>query len=206
MTSSPTTPRALPAIARHLHNERGGAKLLVLLTLVGLAGLVAAYAVMATPAPVPGGGDRAQVEPAARPEPSSLPAQAMTAAPSAEPDPSARHISPAQRDALIAALSGKQGAKVVVAFVQDDREGQAYALEITDLLKASGWDVTGPGGGTWAPQQPVGQGVVVQDGNSPPPGAIALVRAFGDAGIRMGAVVKPETPADQIWIIVGQRG
>ena len=133
--------------------------------------------------------------------------EAAKKAKSAEPQPApvARQITADQQEKLVAALSGKKGVKVIVAFGEGDGEGQQFALEITNVLKTSGWDVEGPAGGTWAPNNPIGQGIVVKDGNSPPSGAIPLWGAFTDAGIQMGAMAKPETPDDQIWIIVGTR-
>jgi len=116
-----------------------------------------------------------------------------------------RLITPAQYDQLVAALSGKRGARVLVAFVQGDGEGQQFAQDIASVLRASGWDVEGPSATTWTSNNPVGHGIVVHDGNHPPAGAILLWGAFKTAGILMGALAKPETPADQIWIIVGNR-
>jgi hypothetical protein len=112
---------------------------------------------------------------------------------------------PAQRDKIVAALSGKPAARVLVAFVQGDDDGRQFAGEIVEILRAAGWNVDGPGAVDWSPNNPIGYGVVVRDANIPPPGAIQLWGAFKDAGITLGAIAKPEAPADQIWIIIGIR-
>src|SRR5262249_23583466 len=107
-----------------------------------------------------------------------------------EQHPLGRRITQSQHARLVARLSGHKGARVVVAFVQGDAEGEGFAQQVVDVLKASGWDVEGPGGGNWTPNNPVGHGFVVKDGNAPPDGAILLWGAFKDAGITMGAVAK----------------
>lgn len=112
-----------------------------------------------------------------------------------QPRPLARQVTPAQREKIVGALSGKPSARVVVAFVQGDADGQRFAGGIADALRASGWEVDGPGPVDWGANNPVGHGVVVKDGNAPPPGAILLWGAFTAAGIQMGALAKPEMPA-----------
>jgi hypothetical protein len=118
-----------------------------------------------------------------------------------------RRITPEQRDQLVMFLSQPPRGKVDIMCVLGDGEGLAFAEEVGQVLKASGWEI-GSGGvsqGAFAPSNPVGFGVLVHSSQSPPPRAISLIHAFRSVGLPLGGSEKKELDADAVQIIVGNK-
>jgi hypothetical protein len=116
-----------------------------------------------------------------------------------------RRISSEQRTRLIERLSRGPKGKVSISCVLGDGEGLAFANDIEEVLKVSGWPSEGVSQSVFQGSNPVGFGIIVHSAAKAPPYAQLLQQAFFSIGIPMGGAEKPDVPEDAVQILVGNK-
>lgn len=117
-----------------------------------------------------------------------------------------RQIGRVNGEQLIAAL--KQAApkgSVDVTCVLGDAEGAAFATQLDQILKASGWTTTGVSQSVYTGGNPQGWGLLVRAGSPPPPHAEALRQAFASAGFPLQVVENPEVAPGSVRMLIGNK-
>lgn len=114
-----------------------------------------------------------------------------------------RVITDAQRTSLITFLKTRDKGKVKVTCVMGDAEGLAYARQLTDAFKASGWDVDGVSQSVYSPNNPLGIELRIQNPRRVPIRFKSLYEALTSVGIKPDGVVSAELSPDDLEIVVG---
>ena len=86
-----------------------------------------------------------------------------------------------------------------------DPEGQTFAAQIDDILKAAGWSTTGVSQGAFAPHNPMGIFIIVHNAKTAPPYAAFLQRAFDLVGVPLLGEENTQIPEGKVQIIVGNK-
>jgi hypothetical protein len=111
-----------------------------------------------------------------------------------------RRLTPAQRTNLVTVWSGTEKGDVSIDFMAADGESEAFARDIADALKASGWTVTRVG--PLVPvgiSAPIGLRLLVRDRETPL--VKGLISGFDHIGIRGEVVINPKAnPPVQLWV------
>jgi len=124
-----------------------------------------------------------------------------------------RTISPEQRTRLIATLKNAPNKLPVdVTCIIGDGEGFAFASQIDEILKSSGWTTMGVSQAIFGPQNPVGVDIIVRDIPNDP-SAAAFLRTVGDSlraalasvGIPTSAFQNLTVPEGIVGILVGKK-
>ncbi len=114
-----------------------------------------------------------------------------------------RSISPAQKTALVAALSGKSQGPVEIVWLSGESDSYGLVLQIQEVFESAGWpkpvDRVAVGG--------TGEGLFigVLDMSKPPAHAVAIQQAFASAGVTLTGFAKSDIPAGAAQIFIGQR-
>lgn len=118
-----------------------------------------------------------------------------------------RHLTKEQQAALIEMLSGEPKGPVSVVCVMGDGEGNAFATQISDVLKAAGWTVLS-GGVTQAAYSggdPMGLGIIVHSAITTPLFAARIQRAFFSIGIPLAGAERLDQIVGAATILVGHK-
>jgi hypothetical protein len=118
-----------------------------------------------------------------------------------------RQLSDASRLSLIAALalSNPKGL-VKIQCISGDNEGIAYANQMNEALKTAGWPTTEINAPLYiGGSNPIGFGIAVHSKATTPQYAVALQRAFINAGINLGGIESDEIPEGEVWLMIGNK-
>lgn len=115
-----------------------------------------------------------------------------------------RHLSVEQRVHLIAILSANPKGKITVECIGGNQEPCAFAADIVDALKASGWTIAEFNTGViFVGGTPVGLSIRAQ--NADIPRAAVLQMALGRIGFSANGEVIAGMPADMVALTVGSK-
>jgi hypothetical protein len=118
-----------------------------------------------------------------------------------------RQLSGTNHAALVAALRRANPKGVVTLIcVLGDGEGFAFATQLDETLKVAGWPTNGVsqvvyGGGA----NPVGIAIVVHSSATAPPYAVALQRAFAEAGLPIVGVEQAGKSEGSVELLIGNK-
>ena len=116
-----------------------------------------------------------------------------------------RRISAEQRLRLIGILTPGPKGKVSIDCVLGDGEGQTFANDVDEVLKASGWETDGVNQVVYSGGNPVGFGIIVRSAIIAPPYAAHLQQAFFSIGLPMGGIENPKLADGKVQILVGNK-
>jgi hypothetical protein len=116
-----------------------------------------------------------------------------------------RRISAEQRPRVMGILTRGPKGKVSIDCLLGDGEGQTFANDVYEVLKASGWESDGVNQLVYSGGNPVGFGIVVRSALSAPPYAAVLQRAFFSIGIPMGGIENPQLTEGMVQILIGSK-
>lgn len=124
-----------------------------------------------------------------------------------------RHLSPAQRQALLQAIQPFAGQKVSVHVMQGDLEAQTFAGDFVSLFRTAGWtgDVSAGDGINFGMGGPVIRGIEVSvsaqdaDAGKVPSAFEPLVRTLMQLGLTSGRYKNPNLAPGAINVHVGTK-
>ncbi len=116
-----------------------------------------------------------------------------------------RAISPAERTALISALRNTTG-QIRVSCVGGNPEPCAFARQLVEILRESGWNVSEFSEGViFVGASPSGLILQVANAQRPPARAVVLQQALGEAGFPTDGEVVPGLAEDVVALVVGSK-
>jgi hypothetical protein len=114
-----------------------------------------------------------------------------------------RHISTGQKQVIQSELAGFRGARVLLTTYAGDGESGAFAAEIKAALETGGMSVSMAPALVYGKSQP---GISMEVGANRRPLAMALAKAFVDAGVSSGPITAAESDdRDLLEIMVGPK-
>jgi hypothetical protein len=116
-----------------------------------------------------------------------------------------RRLTPEQEAALVKFLSGEPNGTVSINFAIGDGEANAFANQISDVLKLAGWPPASVMQVAYGGGEPIGFGIIVKNAMTAPPFATRIGQAFFSIGIPMAGVQNPELAEGTVLIVVGRK-
>ena len=117
-----------------------------------------------------------------------------------------RRLTQEQRLQLVHLLSMNSGTPFSLSVLANDAEGLNFARDIGSRLLMAGWKMDeGISQLTIIGEIPVGIYIPLKDFKNPPPGALILIKSFGQVGLKVDVEEKPKSPTNKLEIIIGAK-
>lgn len=111
-----------------------------------------------------------------------------------------RHLTLAQRSSLVSAWSKTDKGEISIDFMAADGESEAFARDLAEALRMSGWTVTRVGPLVpFGTSTPIGLRLLVRDRETPE--VRGLISGFDHVGLKGEVLITPKAnPPIQLWV------